>query len=173
MKKSRAGARSGVLTALAVAFLALGDIIPAAVLCGPILAMAALLPVLEELGPKAAGTAYAAAAILGLLLTPDRETALVYLFFGWYPILRPKIAALPSRLLRLALRLLVCNAAALLLYGLVLRIMGLTADLLEAAWIFNAALLVMGNVVFLLVDRTLARLTVIWHWKLKKHLLRP
>ena len=159
----------GVLTALAAALLALGGVIPGMVFCAPILAMGALL---EELGPKAAGTAYAATAILGLLLSPNRETAFVYLFFGWYPILRPRIAALPSRLLRLAARLAVCNVTALLLYGLVLRLMGLTAELLESAWYFNAALLAAGNVVFLLTDSTLARLTNIWHWKLKKHLYR-
>ena len=162
----------GVLTALAAALLALGGVIPGMVFCAPILAMGALLPVLEELGPKAAGTSYAAAAILALLLAPDRETAFVYLFFGWYPILRPRIAALPSRLLRLAALLAVCNVTALLLYGLVLRLMGLTAELLESAWYFNAALLAAGNVVFLLTDSTLARLTNIWHWKLKKHLYR-
>ena len=162
----------GVLTALAAALLALGGVIPGMVFCAPILAMGALLPVLEELGPKAAGTSYAAAAILALLLALDRETAFVYLFFGWYPILRPRIAALPSRLLRLAARLAVCNVTALLLYGLVLRLMGLTAELLESAWYFNAALLAAGNVVFLLTDSTLARLTNIWPWKLKKHLYR-
>ena len=162
----------GVLTALAAALLTLGGVIPGMVFCAPILAMGALLPVLEELGPKAAGTSYAAAAILALLLAPDRETAFVYLFFGWYPILRPRIAALPSRLLRLAARLAVCNVTALLLYGLVLRLTGLTAELLESAWYFNAALLAAGNVVFLLTDSTLARLTNIWHWKLKKHLYR-
>ena len=170
--KSRPLALCGVLTALAVMLLCLGSIIPAAVLCAPILAMAVLLPVLEELGPKAAGTAYAAVSILGLLLAPNRETALVYLFFGWYPIARPRIAALPSRLLRLAVRLLICNAAILVLYGLVLRFMGLTEDLLEAAWAFNALLLLMGNGVFLLTDATLARLTNVWHWKLKKYLYR-
>jgi len=170
--RARPLALSGVLTALAVALLCMGGVIPGMIFCAPILAMAVLLPVLEELGPKAAGTAYAAAAILGLLLSPNRETALVYVFFGWYPILRPKIAALPSRLLRLLARLAVCNAAALLLYGLVLRLMGLTADLLEAAWYFNAALLAMGNVVFLLTDATLTRLTALWHWKLKKRLYR-
>ena len=162
----------GVLTALAAALLALGGVIPGMVFCAPILAMGALLPVLEELGPKAAGTSYAAAAILALLLAPDRETAFVYLFFGWYPILRPKIAALPSRPLRVLARLAVCNVTALLLNGLVLRLMGLTAELLESAWYFNAALLAAGNVVFLLTDSTLARLTNIWHWKLKKHLYR-
>ena len=98
--KSRSLALSGVLAALAVVLLCLGGVIPGAVFCAPILAMSVLLPVLEELGPKAAGTAYAAVAILSLLLSPDRETALVYVFFGWYPILRPKIAALSSRPLR-------------------------------------------------------------------------
>ena len=122
--KARPLALCGVLTALAAALLALGGVIPGMVFCAPILAMGALLPVLEELGPKAAGTSYAAAAILALLLAPDRETAFVYLFFGWYPILRPRIAALPSRLLRFAARLAVCNVTALLLYGLVLRLMG-------------------------------------------------
>lgn len=170
--RARPLALCGVLAALAVALLCLGGVIPAAMLCAPILAMAVLLPVLEELGPRAAGTVYAAVAILALLLVPDRETALVYLFFGWYPILRPRIAALPSRLLRLLARLAVCNAVALVLYGLVLRLMGLTEDLLASAWYFNAALLAMGNVVFLLTDATLARLTGVWHWKLKKHLFR-
>ncbi len=170
--KSRPLALCGVLAALAVTLLCLGSVIPAAVLCAPILAMAVLLPVLEELGAKAAGTAYAAVSILALLLAPNRETALVYVFFGWYPILRPKIAALPSRLLRLGARLLVCNAVTLVLYGLVLRLMGLTEDLLESTWMLNALLLAMGNVIFLLTDCTLARLTQVWHWKLKKHFYR-
>ena len=170
--KARPLALCGVLAALAAALLCMGGMIPGMVFCAPILAMAVLLPALEELGPKTAGTVYAAVSILGLLLSPNRETALVYVFFGWYPILRPKIAALPSRLLRLLARLAVCNIAVLVLYGLVLRLMGLTADLLESVWYFNAALLAAGNVVFLLTDSTLARLTNIWHWKLKKHLYR-
>ena len=140
------------------------------VFCAPILAMGVLLPVLEEWGPKAAGTSYAAVSILALLLAPDRETAFVYLFFGWYPILRPKIAALPSRPLRVLARLAVCSAAAVLLYGLALRLMGLTEEI--AAWYVNALLLAAGNAVFLLTDATLARLTGVWHWKLKKHLYR-
>lgn len=170
--RARPLALCGVLTALAVTLLALGGILPGMVFCAPILAMAVLLPVLEELGPRAAGTVYAAVSILALLLVPDRETALVYLFFGWYPILRPKIAALPFRPARVLARLAVCNAAALALYGLALRLMGLTEDLLESVWYLNAALLAAGNVVFLLTDATLARLTRVWHWKLKKYLYR-
>ena len=168
--RARALALCGVLSALAAVLLCLGGVLPGMVFCAPILAMSVLLPVLEELGPKAAGTTYAAAALSGLLLSPNRETAFVYLFFGWYPILRPKIAALPSRPLRVLARLAVCSAAAVLLYGLALRLMGLTEEI--AAWYVNALLLAAGNVVFLLTDATLARLTGVWHWKLKKHLYR-
>ena len=71
--RARPLALCGVLTALAVVLLCLGAVIPAAMLCAPILAMAVLLPVLEELGPRAAGTAYAAAAILALLLVTGRR----------------------------------------------------------------------------------------------------
>jgi len=172
MMKSRSIALCGVLTALAVVLLSLGGIIPAAVLCAPILAMLVLLPVLEELGPRAAWTTYAAAALLALLLTPDRETALVYVFFGWYPIVRPRIAALPSRVLRVLVRLVICNAAILLLYGVVLRLLGLTADLLEAAWLFNVLLLLMGNAVFLLVDLVLGRYSVLWRRRLRRRFFR-
>ena len=168
--KSRSLALSGVLAALAVVLLCLGGVIPGAVFCAPILAMSVLLPVLEELGPKAAGTAYAAVAILSLLLSPDRETALVYVFFGWYPILRPKIAALPSRPLRVLCRLAVCSASAFLLYGLFWHVLGLPEDM--PGGVLNALLLVSGNLVFLLADSTLARLTGLWHWKLKKRLYR-
>ena len=48
--RARPLALCGVLAALAVALLCLGGVIPAAMLCGPILAMVVLLPVLEELG---------------------------------------------------------------------------------------------------------------------------
>lgn len=165
---SRRIALCGLLTALAVVVLLLGGMIGIGTFAAPVLAMAALLPVLEEYGARAAATAYAAAAILGLVLVPDRELALVYACFGWYPILRPRIARLPSRLLRLAARLAVCNAVIAVLYGLVLRLLGLTADLVGASRLLNGALLVMGNLVFLLLDLVLARLTNLWQRKLRR-----
>ena len=66
--KSREMALCGVLCALAAALLTLGGVIPAATFCAPVLAMAALLPVLEEAGPWAAGTAWMAVSRLALAL---------------------------------------------------------------------------------------------------------
>lgn len=170
--RSRQMALCGVLCALAVVVLLLGGAIGIGTFAAPVLAMAVLLPVLEECGPRAAGTAYAAVTLLALLLVPDRELALVYAGFGWYPILRPRVARIPSLPLRLAARLAVCNAVILALYGALLRLLGLTADLAEASHVMNAALLVMGNAVFLLLDTVLARLTNLWRWKLRKRFFR-
>ena len=165
---SRKLALCGLLTALAVTLLLLGGIIPLATFCAPMLAMAVLLPILEEFGPGAAATAWGAAAILALLLVPDRETALVFVFFGWYPILRPRLNRLPGRLPRLLAKLAVYGAVTVSLYGLVLRLMGLTADLLEGTRLMNGLLMVLGSVTFLALDRVLERLTVLWRRKLRK-----
>ena len=129
--KARHLALCGLLSALAVTALLLGGILPLATFCAPVLAMAALLPIQEELGPRAAATAWAAVSLLALMLVSDRETALVFVFFDWYPVLRPRLAALPSRLLRILVRLGSYGLAVSLLYGLVLRLMGLTADSLR------------------------------------------
>lgn len=166
--KSRQMALCGVLSALAVVVLLLGGVIGIGTFAAPVLAMAVLLPVLEEYGPRAAVTAYGTVSILALLLVPDRELALVYACFGWYPILRPRIARIPSRLLRLVVRLAICNAVIAVLYGMLLRLLGLTADLMDASCLLNVVLLVMGNLVFLLLDLVLARLTNLWWRKLRK-----
>lgn len=172
-EQSRKIALCGVLCGLAVVVLLLGGLFSLAVYCAPLLAMAVLLPVLEEYGPGTAGAAYGAVAILALLLVPDRETALVYVFFGWYPILRPHIAALPSLPARLVCRLGVCGLSMFLLYGVTIRLLGLTAvtEELGGGWL-TAALAAMGCAVFLLLDLALGRLTVLWRRKLRRRFFR-
>ena len=172
-QQSRKVALCGVMCGLAVVVLLLGGLFSLAVYCAPLLAMAVLLPVLEEYGPGTAGAAYGAVAILALLLVPDRETALVYVFFGWYPLLRPRIAALPSLPVRLVCRLGVCGLSMFLLYGVTIRLLGLTAvtEELGGGWL-TAALAVMGCAVFLLLDLALGRLTVLWRRKLRRRFFR-
>ena len=172
-QQSRKVALCGVLCGLAVVVLLLGGLFSLAVYCAPLLAMAVLLPVLEEYGPGTAGAAYGAVAILALLLVPDRETALVYVFFGWYLILRPRIAALPSLPVRLVCRLGVCGLSMFLLYGVTIRLLGLTAvtEELGGGWL-TAALAAMGCAVFLLLDLALGRLTVLWRRKLRRRFFR-
>lgn len=170
--KSRQMALSGLLCALAVVVMILASAIGIGTFAGPLLAMAVLLPVLEEYGSKSAAVAYAATAILGLLIVPEPELALVYAGFGWYPILRPRLNRLPSRILRTAVKVILCTAVILFLYGVLLRLLGMTADLMQAAPLLNLALLVLGIFTFLLMDLALERLTFLWHRKFRKQFFR-
>ena len=165
--KSRQMALCGVLCALAEVILLLGGIFPLATFCAPMLAMVVLLPVLAECGTRMAAAAYGAAALLALLLAPDREMALIFVFFGWYPLLQPKLQHLPSRLLRLICKLLFCNLSIALAYGLLLWVFQL-GDLAESTPLLNAMLVVCGNITFLLLDRVLVRLTLLWQRKLRR-----
>ena len=160
---SRQLALCGLLTALAVVVMVVAGAIGIGTFVGPVLAMAALLPLLEEYGTKTAAIAYGATAILGILLVPEPELSMVYAAFGWYPLLRPKLNRIPNRPLRLTIKLLLCTAVILLLYGVLLRLLGLTADLANTSRPFNLLLLVLGIFTFLMVDLALERLTFLWH----------
>ena len=170
--KSREIALCGMLNALAVVLMNLGSLVPLATFCTPLLAMLVLLPVLEEYGARMGWAAWVSVSILSLLLVTDRETALVYVFFGWYPMVRPKVAAIKSKVLRFGVKLLICNGLIFTLYGLVLRLMGLTADLLDSTRLMNALLLVLGNLVFFLTDLVLQRMTLVWTVKLRKRFFK-
>ena len=170
--KSKQMALCGLLTALAVVCMILASAIGIGTFAGPLLAMIALLPLLEEYGPKTALAAYVAAAILGFLIAPELELSLVYAAFGWYPVLRPRLNRLASRPARLLLKTVICVAVILLLYGVLLNLLGMTADLANAAPLLNLFLLILGVLTFLMMDLALERATFLWHKKFRKRFFR-
>jgi hypothetical protein len=170
--KSRQMALCGLLTALAVVFMVLASIIGIGTFAGPLLAMIALLPLLEEYGSKTALAAYAAAAILGFLIAPELELSLVFAAFGWYPVLRPKLNRLTFRPVRLLIKVVICIAVILMLYGVLLDLLGMTADLANAAPLLNLFLLILGVFTFLLMDLALERATFLWRKKFRKQFFR-
>ena len=160
--RSKQMALCGLLTALAVVLMVLAGAIGIGTFLGPVLAMAVLLPLLEEYGAKTAAIAYIATAILAFLIVPELELSMVYAAFGWYPILRPSLNRIAARPVRLAVKIILCTAVILLLYGVLLRALGMTADLIGAAPLFNLLLLVLGIFTFLMMDLALDRLTFLW-----------
>ena len=171
--KSKQMALCGLLCAVAVVVMVLFSAIGIGTFAGPLLAMAMLLPVLEEYGTKTAGAAYAATAILACLLVPEVEQAAVFAAFGWYPILRPKLNYyLPDFILQLLLKAALGSGTILLLYGVVLRVLGMTADLQASAKGFNILLLVLGVITFLTMDVALEYLSVLWREKFRKRFFK-
>ena len=170
--KSKQIALCGLLCATAVVAMVLASAIGIGTLIGPILAMAMLLPVLEEYSAKAMAASYVVTAILGILLVPELEMSMVYAAFGWYPLLRPQVNRLPGFLLQLLVKAALGSGIILLLYGVLLRALGMTADLLGAAKAFNILLTVLGVITFLTMDLALEYLTHHWHNRFRKRFFR-
>ena len=145
------------MAALAVVIMCMGGMIPVATYVCPMLCMLLLQVVLGSCGARTAWAWYGAVALLSLLLAPDKEAAAVFAFLGYYPILRPK---LEKTRLKWLWKGLLFNAAILLMYWLLMHLLGmdaLTEEFSEMGTVMLAALLLMGNLTFFLLDRILAR----------------
>ena len=157
-KRTPAGAIAlgGVLAAAAVVVMSLGGMIPIATYICPLICMLVLKAVLKLCGPRIAWAWYGAVAILGLLMSPDKEAGAVFMFIGYYPIVKPRIEK--TRLSWLYKGLLF-NGSMILLYWLLLHLFGVKALVEEFsqmnAWMVGT-LLVLGNLTFFLMDRLLS-----------------
>ena len=148
-------ALGGILAALAVVILSMGTLIPVATFVCPMLCMLLLKVVLTRCGSRIGWAWYGAVAVLGALLAPDKEAAAVFVFLGFYPIIKPKLDALPAKWLW---KLLYFNAAILVMYWLLMHLLGMAQiaeEFAELGVVMTIVTLLLGNVTFLLLDRLL------------------
>lgn len=163
-------ALGGVLAALAAVILLLGGIIPVGTYIAPMLAALPLVILLAELPKSLCLGWYAIVALLGVLLCPDKETAFVFVFLGWYPLAKPRLDRLP-KLPGLLCKLLIFNASTAALYALlilVFRLEALVQEAKETGLVMLLVILLLGNLSFLLFDVLLGRLTGFYEMK-RKH----
>lgn len=149
-------ALGGIMAALAVVIMSLGGLIPVATYVCPMLCAIILNIVVKMCGSRIAWAWYGAVSLLSLLLGPDKEAAAVFLFIGYYPIIKPKMDRLPGRWLWKAV---LFNCAVLVMYALLLRVFGmdqLAKEFDELGKIGGAVMLVMGNGIFFMLDRLLS-----------------
>ena len=159
MKKTPASqiAFGGMMAALALVIMNMVGLIPIATYVCPCLCMVLLSVVLKLCGKRIGWAWYGAVAILSLLLSPDKEAAAVFTCLGYYPILKPWFDRLRFSLLP---KLVFFNAVILAMYWVLLRIIGMgqiAAEFAEMGTILTAVMLVMGNVIFWMLDFALTR----------------
>lgn len=148
-------ALGGVLAALAVVVMCLGGLIPVATYVCPMLCALILHVVAQKCGRSVAWAWYAAVAILSLLLGPDKEAGAVFVFLGYYPILKPRLDKLPVSWLW---KLLLFNAAIMAMYALLIHLFGMAdiaAEFTELGTVLLIVTLAAGNLAFWLLDRLL------------------
>lgn len=171
---SRRVALCGILAAMMIVVMLFGTMLPLTTYACPALAGVISIPVLWEFGAPTGGVLYAAVSILSLLLTPDKEAALLFvLLLGWYPILRSKLQHLRRKPLRIFLKLVIFNLALCLVYTLLLFVF-ISPDLQAEAAGYTLPLLVgtliLGNVTFLVYDLLLARVSDLYVYRLRPKL---
>ena len=165
----------GVLAGLAAAVMTLGTVIPIGTFCCPALASMLLIPVLDLCGRGYAAAWYGAVALLSLLLAPDREAAMVFVFLGYYPIVQPCFSRIRRLWLQRAAKLIYFNCAIAVLYALLLFVIGapaLRGEFASLSAVLFAVILLLGNIAFYLCDLVLTRLTRVWHFRWRKKLLK-
>lgn len=176
MRKSNKTARialCGVLAALAVALMFLGGTVAFAAIACPVMASLVLIPVYTECGWKWGLVWYAAVAALALLLAPDKESAILFVAFGYYPMLRKLIGHLHSRVFKWVVKLVYVNAVICAAYGLMIFVFRMEAVSAEFAayggWML-AALAALANLTFVVYDLLIVRLEIFYCVKLRPKL---
>ena len=153
--EAKAIALGGMLGALALVIMCLVGVIPLATFVCPVLCMILCAVVLLLCGKRIAWAWYGAVSILALLTAPDKESALVFCFLGYYPMAK---LAFDQYRFRWLYKFLLFNVSVLLLYGAAIRILGMDEvlkEFSEMGTVFTAVTLLLGNITFLLLDRTL------------------
>ena len=161
----------GVMTALGVVLLCLGGLVPPALYICPMLASMVLVVIRLECSPRHAWTCFAATAILGLLLGPDKEAASLYLFLGYYPLLKPRLDAIRPIALGWVAKIALAAAAITVMYALLLYVFALDGLAEEFAtalrWVLIICI-VLGAVIFVLFDLILGRISAAYRKRRKQ-----
>lgn len=150
-------ALGGVLAALAVVIMSLGGLIPVATFVCPMLCMLLLSVVFRLCGRRIGWAWYGAVSVLSLLLGPDKEAAAVFLFLGFYPLVKPKLDGMKLGLL---LKLLLFNGAIGVMYWLLLHLLALeqlVQEYQDFGTVLTVLMVILGNVSFFMLDRILER----------------
>ena len=145
--------------ALAVVIMCMGGLIPVATFVCPMMCMMMLWMTAKVSGRRIGWAWYGAVAMLGLMLSPDKESAAVFLCLGFYPLVKPYLDRLPFSFLW---KLLLFNVIIAIMYAVMIRLLGMDQIASEYTGLgvaMTVILLILGNITFLLLDLVFSRMS--------------
>lgn len=158
----------GIITALCVLLMFSVGILPMFVFVIPMISSLLIFILDYECGTKTAVVSYISTSLLALILSPDKESAVVFaVYFGCYPILNVYIEKLKSAVLRWILRLGFFNISIIAGYFVLIKLF--TAVTLDDFGEWTAPiLLAIGNLVAILYEFSLRNVSRLYVSKLRK-----
>ena len=174
MKQSSKCAIGGIVAALSLVLMISAAVFPFLELALPAVAGALIIFMVIEVDKKWAFGVYCTVAILGMLLVPDKEVAVMYLaFFGYYPILKAVIESKIPTVIGWILKVLTFVATMVVSYYLMIKLMGVTIDETEDFGMMAYPILLgMGTVAFVMYDIALTGMLSVYLAKWQKHFKR-
>lgn len=174
MSKNNKIAFSGAVSALCVALMFLGAMIPFFQYTIPAISGVFILFVMLETSLSWAAMSYVTVSVLSILISPDKEAALLFvLLLGYYPFLKFYIEKINFKVVSLILKFLLFNLVAVLYFIIATKILKVPVEEFQAFGISLVWLLwLSGNITFFLYDFALKGVAIkylcVIHPKVKK-----
>ncbi len=154
-----------MMSALGVAILYLGSFIEVLDISMAVLASLICAIIVIEYGGAASFAIWGVTSILSLLLLPQKFPALIYaIFFGYYPIIKEGLERIKSRIVQWVIKLLIFNAAALLL----LLASKLFVVEVPEGFAMEIIFFALSNLMLILYDVALTRIISYYIFRLRK-----
>lgn len=169
MKNSHKIAVSGIGTALSVVFMFLGGILYVFSYAVPVLLGLLMMMINKTLGKKHALIVFLSVSFLSLIIVPDKESVLLYvMFFGYYPIIKPKLDLIKLKLLKIICKAIMFNAAVFTAELFAFYLFGIPFFEGEMSTVIFALLFAAAmNTIFIMYDFMLNRFYVLYVKKLE------
>ena len=150
-------ALGGLFAALAMVVMCLGGLIPVATYVSPMICALLCHFIFLFTGAANSWAWYGAVSVLSLFFSPDKEAAFVFLFLGYYPIIRRYFK---KNVIGILLKFVFFNVSVFALYMVTIFVFGMYEIQKEFAQLGRVMLIVMlvlGNLCFYMLDFLLGR----------------
>lgn len=157
LKNVQKTALGGITTALITVMMFLEGFVRIGQYAAPAIAGLMILAVSYAAGKAFALYTFAASGLIVVIFCPDKEAALIYIFFaGYYPIIREYIEKIHVKLIAYAVKLAIFNTAALSVFFLGIYVIGIPVeDYIIFGVDITKAFFFILNIVFICYDRML------------------
>lgn len=170
MKNPRIIAFAGIISALSVLLLFLGSVIWVLGYIMPIVVSILMIVLVKSVSKKSAILTYVSTSVLSIILLSEKETALLYiLFFGYYPIIKNKLDAISSKVIKLIVKLVIYNISVAITQVLCIYVFGIPFDAMFGKWGILLYVFLM-NFIFVFYDRLYDAMTKLYIYKLKNRI---
>lgn len=166
MKNSKIIAFSGVLSALSFVIISLGTVISVFAYIAPVLAGLVLISAIKNINNKSAWLIFIVVSVLTFLFMPDKECSLTYIFFfGYYPIIKPYIEKQKNKVISFLVKIIIFNLGIITSQLICFYVFGIPFDDFLGKW-GVIILLVLANIMFVLYDKMLYFVEILYMKKL-------